>query len=134
MGKQIRLSFSLSVFLKEAFLLGGMGIMRKQTGKLITGRYILQPSAEKPAMINVYPNPVLSGTSINIGCEELEEGYYAYQLLSAGGQQVQYKQIWVDAGAGIMNMEIPVVVAGSYFIALTNKETGKRFSEKIVIH
>ncbi|HEY6505442.1 MAG TPA: carboxypeptidase-like regulatory domain-containing protein [Chitinophagaceae bacterium] len=90
-------------------------------------------SPEKPAMIKVYPNPVLAGTSINVGCEKLEEGYYTFQLFSQAGQQVQHKQIWIDAEATIMNMEIPSVAAGVYFLRLTNKESRKRFSVKVIV-
>jgi hypothetical protein len=93
-----------------------------------------EPSpAEKPAMIKVYPNPVLSGTAINIGCEKLAEGYYSFQLFNSSGQQIENKQVWIDSEARIMNMEIPSVAAGIYILRLTHKESGKRFSEKVVV-
>jgi len=94
---------------------------------------VIKPPEEKPAMIKIYPNPVLSGTSINIVCEKLEEGYYSFQIFNQAGQQLQNKQVWIDAEARTMNMEIPSVAAGSYVLTLTNKESGKRFSEKIII-
>jgi hypothetical protein len=93
----------------------------------------IQPPPEKPAMIKVYPNPVAAGTAINIGCERLEEGYYTFQLFNQAGQLVQHKQIWIDAEARIMNMEIPAVTTGSYFLTLTNRESGKKFTEKIIV-
>jgi CarboxypepD_reg-like domain len=93
----------------------------------------VKPPAEKPAMIKVYPNPVLSGTAINIGCEKLEEGYYSFQLFNQAGQQLQNKQVWIDAEARIMNMEIPAVSAGTYILTLTHQQSHKRFSEKIII-
>ncbi|MEI9808700.1 MAG: carboxypeptidase-like regulatory domain-containing protein [Bacteroidota bacterium] len=110
-----------------------VGAISKITERTISDISIPEPPAEKPAMIKVYPNPVLSGTSINIGCERLEEGYYIFRLFSQAGQEIQQKKVWIDAEATIMNMEIPAVAAGSYVLTLINKESGKRFSEKIII-
>ncbi|MBL7743800.1 MAG: T9SS type A sorting domain-containing protein [Chitinophagaceae bacterium] len=107
---------------------GAVSVMR--TSKQIP----LVPSSQaKPSMIKVYPNPVQAGASINISCEKIEEGYYTYRLFSITGQQIEQKQIWIDAEAGIMNMEVPSVATGSYILTLTNKETGKKFTEKIVV-
>jgi hypothetical protein len=110
---------------------------KKNKGKKVETCDISQPviktPAETPAMIKIYPNPVLSGSAINISCEKLSEGYYTFQLVNQSGQQIESKQVWVDAEARIMNMEIPSVVAGSYVLTLINKETGKRFSEKIIV-
>lgn len=93
----------------------------------------IEAPAEKPSMIKVYPNPVAAGTSINISCEKLEEGYYAFRLINQSGQQVQNKQVWVDADATIMNMEVPSVSPGVYILTLINNETKKRFSTKVSI-
>ncbi|MBC7949522.1 MAG: carboxypeptidase-like regulatory domain-containing protein [Chitinophagaceae bacterium] len=92
------------------------------------------PLNQKSPMIKVYPNPVASGSTINISCEQLEEGYYLMRLSSQSGQELQKKQIWIDADARIINMEVPVVATGNYILTLSNKETGKTLSEKIVIH
>jgi hypothetical protein len=115
-----------------AIRLGGISVSRR-TEKSVPDSIIIKSPAEKPAMIKVYPNPVLSGTAINIGCEKLEEGYYSFQLFNQSGQQIETKQVWIDAEARIMNMEIPSVAAGSYILTLTHKESGKRFSEKIIV-
>jgi hypothetical protein len=84
-------------------------------------------------MIKIYPNPVLSGTSINLGCEKLKEGYYNIQLFNQSGQQIFNKQTWIDAEAQVLNIDIPSIASGNYFLRLTNKETGKNFTEKIII-
>jgi hypothetical protein len=75
----------------------------------------------------------LAGTTINIGCEKLEEGYYSFQLFNQAGQMIQSKQIWIDAEARLLNMEIPSVITGNYFLTLTSKVSGKKFTEKIIV-
>ena len=81
----------------------------------------------------VYPNPVVQGASINLSFKKLDEGYYQLQLLSQSGQLVKQQEIWIDTEARLMNIDVPVVAAGSYFIVLTNKKTGKKLTEKIIV-
>lgn len=81
----------------------------------------------------VYPNPVVPGASINLSFKKLDEGYYQLQLLSQSGQLVKHQEIWIDTEARLMTIDVPVVAAGSYFMVLTNKKTGKKLTEKIII-
>ncbi len=85
------------------------------------------------AVFKVFPNPVESGSSLNIEIKQTEEGYYSLQLLNQSGQSMHQQDIWIDAEARILNIDVPAVAAGSYFLALTNKKSGKRSTEKIII-
>ena len=85
------------------------------------------------AVIRIFPNPVLSGSSINIEWKQTEEGYYSLQLLNQSGQSIHQKEIWIDAEARLLSIDVPPVAAGSYFLVLTNKKSGKRFTEKIIV-
>jgi hypothetical protein len=123
---------SSTFYIKGRTMITG-GISSVRCTKITEAIPVVKPATEKPAMIKVYPNPVLAGTTINIGCEKLEEGYYSFQLFNQAGQMIQSKQIWIDAEARLLNMEIPSVVTGNYFLALTNKVSGKKFTEKIIV-
>jgi hypothetical protein len=81
----------------------------------------------------VYPNPVVSGTNLSVEWKQTEEGYYSLQLLSQSGQSVHRQEIWIDTEARVLSIDVPFVSAGNYFLVLTNKKTGKKFSEKIII-
>lgn len=83
--------------------------------------------------ISVYPNPVISGTNLTVEWNNSEEGYYMLQLLNLSGQQVQKKEIWIDAEAKLLNIDMPKVAAGNYFIVFTNKKSGKKYTEKIIV-
>ncbi|MDP4264159.1 MAG: carboxypeptidase-like regulatory domain-containing protein [Bacteroidota bacterium] len=93
----------------------------------------IKPEPDLQPMIKVYPNPVQSGTNINVGCQKLKEGYYSIQLFNQAGQQVFNRQTWIDAEAQVLNIDIPAVAAGVYFLKLTNKVSSKKFTEKIII-
>ena len=81
----------------------------------------------------VFPNPVQSGTSLNIECKESDEGEYTLQLFNQAGQLAFNKAIWIDKDARVLNLEVPHVAAGNYFLRMTNKNSGKAFTEKIII-
>jgi hypothetical protein len=76
---------------------------------------------------------VRSGTTLNLRFKKQEEGYYTFQLLNLSGQLTYQQELWIDAEAMILNINVPAVAAGSYFLVLTSKKTGKKFSEKIII-
>ena len=88
---------------------------------------------EKTKSFRVFPNPVSSGANLTIEWIETDEGYYNFQLLNQSGQQAHQQQLWIDAKARLLSIDVPLVAAGSYFLILTNKKTGKKFSEKIII-
>ena len=81
----------------------------------------------------IYPNPVLSGGNASLGIALMEEGYYAVNFLSLSGQLMQQKEIWIDGKVRGLNIDVPKVSAGSYFLVLTNKKTSKKMTEKIII-
>ena len=81
----------------------------------------------------IYPNPVLSGGNASLGIALMEEGYYAVNFLSLSGQLMQQKEIWIDGKVRVLNIDVPKVSAGSYFLVLTNKKTSKKMTEKIII-
>ncbi|MFZ1264064.1 MAG: carboxypeptidase-like regulatory domain-containing protein [Chitinophagaceae bacterium] len=120
----------------ERFLVGELVICRVAPVKKESKQTPLMPlitNDNNAASFKVFPNPVLAGSSLNIEWKQLEEGYYSIQLLNQKGQTVYQTEIRKDAKAGTLNMDIPYGAAGSYFLVLTNKKSGKKFSEKIII-
>lgn len=81
----------------------------------------------------VYPNPVVRGTTLNISFKKTEEGYYQLLLLNQSGQVVDQKELWIDGEARVLDIRVPVLSAGSYFLVMTNKKTGNKFTEKVII-
>ncbi len=107
-------------------------IVKKQAKKEDT-RIIPETATSEPGRILVYPNPVTTGANINIELSQKEEGYYLFQLLNPGGQSVHFKEIWIDAAARLLNIDMPPLAAGSYFLVLTNKRSGRKLTAKIII-
>jgi hypothetical protein len=85
------------------------------------------------ATTTVYPNPLPSGESVNIKCDNVKEDDYVFQLMTTGGQQVFQKEIWIDKDAAVLNIQLPKTAPGIYFIVMTGRQHMKRFTDKIVI-
>ncbi len=118
-------------------MMGGIKRIQKEelTIRKIDSTFVLKEfkfPVEENSLI-VYPNPVQSGTALKIDVRKLPAGNYQLQILNQSGQMVQQKMIWIDAEANLINVDAPVVSAGSYFLVLMNNETGKKFTQKIII-
>lgn len=111
----------------------GMVVVKKKTNRkeIPLIKQVIRDTASK--FFNVFPNPIPSGSNLTIEWKETEDGYYSFQLLNQSGQTVHQREIWIDAKARLLNLDIPSVASGNYFIVFTSKKTGKRFSEKIII-
>lgn len=115
---------------RKSYMLGGAvtGI-RVQTSFIDT----IKNFFTKKMMPSVYPNPVGAGASLNIAVGQQEEGMYVFDLITANGQSVQKRELWIDKDARVLNFEVPAVSAGVYFLRMQHKQTGKATTEKIVV-
>lgn len=104
-------------------------------GMIVVSRWEkqVQPVPITEPLMKVYPNPVRAGSSVNMECAQMDEGYYIFQLLTIAGQLVFKKEVWIDKEAGILNMPVPRVAAGSYVVRMTNKQSGKNFTQKLIV-
>jgi hypothetical protein len=108
----------------------------KNQPPVVTTDEVIERDVEVPAERNrfyIFPNPIKSGGYVSAGIHSLEEGYYSVQFSALSGQLIQQKEIWIDESARVLNLDAPVAAAGTYFITLINKKTGKKFSQKIII-
>jgi hypothetical protein len=80
-----------------------------------------------------FPNPASPGASLHIEWKQTEEGYYIFELIDLSGKRVYSKEIWIDAEARLLNLELPSVAAGNYILQATHKNSGNHFAEKIVV-
>lgn len=83
--------------------------------------------------LRLFPNPVAAGGSISFGWEKMEEGYYLLQLLTNDGSMAHSTEFWIDKGASLMNIQLPVLLPGIYYAHISSRKNGKSHSEKLVI-
>jgi hypothetical protein len=109
--------------------------LKKSVKKELKNVPLMKEALADPSedLFKVFPNPVPSGSDLNLELKQTEEGYYTLQILNQSGQSVHQEEIWIDAEARLLNIDVPAVAAGTYFLALTNKRSGKRSTKKIII-
>jgi hypothetical protein len=119
---------------RVCYKLGGVSYIKGQTISIIENKdkKEIKIPAEENKLV-VFPNPVQSGAAVSISFKKIEEGYYLLQLMNPAGQVIHHNEIWIDSEARLLNIDLPLVAAGSYFMVLTNKKTGKKLTEKIII-
>ena len=82
--------------------------------------------------LNVYPNPVKAGNEIKIGWEKTDIADHSIDLYNLQGQLIRSVSTEIGATTTI-NFRLPFVTPGTYMLRLTNKKTGKKYTEKIII-
>jgi CarboxypepD_reg-like domain/Secretion system C-terminal sorting domain len=96
---------------------------------------ILKQLFKDTAFLNfsVFPNPLPAGSVVNINWNKKQPGNYTVQLFSQSGNLIHTWDLHIDEKSRLLNVQLPSVSAGSYFIKMTNRKTGKFVSEKIII-
>jgi hypothetical protein len=85
-----------------------------------------------PMAFRIFPNPVKSGTSLNLVCSKLKPDYYRIQILNQAGQEVTNTKSWIDGDEQVLNLALPVVSIGTYLVVISRGE--EKFTEKLVIN
>lgn len=83
--------------------------------------------------LTVYPNPVIAGTAITLSSKSLVNGPHQLEFISLSGQRILQREIQIDPDAGTWKLDIPQVSAGSFFIVLTNKQNGSKYSAQLIV-
>jgi hypothetical protein len=128
------------VFANTLTVMGGWkttGVVIKKSEEIITTKKdtVLTQIIKNifPGSFKVYPNPAQQGVVLNIAWSQKESGNFLLQLLALSGQLVYTKEMYIDPDARLLDLQLPNVPAGTYVLVMSNKETGKRFSEKVII-
>ena len=82
---------------------------------------------------SIYPNPVTNNSSYRIYMKKFHKGEYHIDLVNSADAVITTKRMVVVNRKHIEEGHVPDIAAGTYFIRITNKETGKIYSEKIMI-
>jgi hypothetical protein len=70
---------------------------------------------------------------LHIEWKEKEAGNFMLQLLNASGQLTFTKEMYIDKEARVLDLQLPSIAAGNYFLRMANKKSGKSYTGKIII-
>ena len=83
--------------------------------------------------LKVYPNPARRGSVIKIEIKNVETGGLQIELLNLQCQLISSSVANKYEKNSILTYQLPITISGSYFIRITNRESGKTQTEKIII-
>ena len=81
----------------------------------------------------VYPNPVSAGSLVKLELNKSEAGEYQVDLIDQNGQLIHSTTIVFETENKFNSFNIPMIITGVYFLRMTNKKSGKKYTEKIII-
>ena len=83
--------------------------------------------------IKIFPNPVKSESAIKIEWRNAPGGEYIVDLYNLQGQLIKSSLAKIENEINSFIFQIPAITPGSYLLQLTNKKSGKKHTEKIII-
>ena len=94
-----------------------------------------QESCTKPAapVLSLYANPLKSSTALHIKWQNLEAGNYAIEIYSTAGVLLQSEKLVLEKALQETSVAINQLLAGNYFLRLTNEKTGKHLSQQFIV-
>lgn len=104
-----------------------------QKNSVISKASTVVPLKEAAPSFSFYPNPIAGNAFFTIDCKAIDKGAYQMAILNTAGQVVQLREIDLRSKTEKINSQLNTLTAGVYFVRLTNKQTGKNFTEKIIV-
>ncbi|HUM98088.1 MAG TPA: carboxypeptidase-like regulatory domain-containing protein [Chitinophagaceae bacterium] len=94
---------------------------------------IIEAPLQTESRLKIFPNPIPQNASLNLDVKKMEEGYYHLQIINSEGRVYVQKELWIDDEAGLLNINLPTLSSGTYFVVLTSKKSAKKFTEKLIV-
>ena len=92
------------------------------------------PFNNQSAIFTIYPQLSSANAELLIECRQpVEEGYYSFSIWNEKGRAIQQQNLWIDKDAKSMNLEVPGMISGNYYLQILNPENGYAFRDKITI-
>ncbi|HEX2630939.1 MAG TPA: hypothetical protein VHM26_18110 [Chitinophagaceae bacterium] len=63
----------------------------------------------------------------------MEEGYYNFSICNEKGRTIQKQELWIDKNARSMNLEVPGMVSGNYYLQIINAGNGFAFRDRVIV-
>jgi hypothetical protein len=83
--------------------------------------------------MKLYPNPIKPNSTMHIAWDQKETGDFDLQFFNSSGQLVFKKQLYIDEDARVLSIDLPFLIAGNYFLKMTNRSTSKSYNAKIIV-
>lgn len=94
---------------------------------------IVEAPVQTESRLKIFPNPISKNASLNLDVQQMEAGYYHLQIINSEGRMYVRQELWIDDEAGLLNINLPALSSGTYFVVLTGKKSAKKYTEKLIV-
>jgi len=140
--KDYNLSDSLIVQLKANVTLGEVVIASEVCTRKLGGMMsVISINSTQAAItsllridsVKIYPNPVRSGSVINLEVLKSGQGKTLIELYNMAGQKVYFTEVNMNNKNWKATIPLPVLVPGTYIVKLDLDEKKKTYTTKIIV-
>jgi hypothetical protein len=126
----VQLNSMLAGTLGGVVVVGGYSIRKKKEPMKLFQRIFKDTSYK---FFKAYPNPVSVGSLMQLELNNAEAGEYQADLINQEGQIIRSAIVMFETENQINSISIPMTTTGAYYLRMTNKKSGKKHTEKIII-
>ena len=92
-----------------------------------------KPPSFVKSPFTVYPNPALANSYIKLDVSQLKEGEYNLSIANSMGEVVDTQKVIIKKETPTVGITLKQLMAGPYFVYLTNSKTTKSYSEILIV-
>ena len=81
-----------------------------------------QPSGVKSNAISVFPNPAITGQTVNVSFDDQPTGKYQVQLLDLSGRLIRSQEVNIMSKTQVVKFAIPEISKGNYLLKVFNDQ------------
>ncbi|WP_172623101.1 T9SS type A sorting domain-containing protein [Flavisolibacter ginsenosidimutans] len=117
-------------------IMGGLSLSRIPVRKKQKAESLVTPkqASSQQTFILVYPNPVNANAPLTVSTEGLQEGRYTVSIFSSNGAVLQQESVELSKEIQLFQLTVKSVARGIYFLRLQHEESGKNYTEKIIVN
>lgn len=82
---------------------------------------------------SILPNPVAANTVVAIAAKGLKEGVYRLTISDSAGQEAQTGEVVIGKRSKTPFLQTGDLAPGPYFIRLTHRQTGRSYTEIMIV-
>lgn len=112
-------------------VMSGMVVPRRYRGRKKERKK--QQEVKVEGSVKAFPNPVASGSTLNIQCQGLESGKYVLEIRTLSGQPVQTGTVNFHKEDNKMSLLVADLLPATYILRVVEEKTGKQYTQQVIV-
>ena len=111
----------------------GMVVITKSRKRSAKSKKSTPVISSTPTSATIFPNPINPNTNLNIRWKYPTQGNYEIQILNQNGRLFQTASLKIETNTELSSLLLNEIPTGVYIVSIKNTNSGKGFSQQLVI-